>query len=398
MLRPLSLFLILLPFSGAAQFTIEGNVVNINDKKPLENANVFITNTTSGAHTKADGSFRLNGVNNGRYELVVSMVGFTSFRQPLVVNDSNITFKNIELIPKTIELKEVKVKPNNEWQRDYEWFKSFFLGTSENAAQCKIINPEIINLDYDDSTKRLTGSTSDFIEIQNNALGYNLKYLLNDFLWDRTKNTMSYDGAVWFENMTGTESQKRKWTKNRLNAYLGSSMHFFRSVIGNNLKEDGFWMHQLKVSPNTERPADSLIKTNLKKYKKLAEKSYKYSDSLFYWVEKSQMPIIKQTYVDSTLRLNEVVKITDHKNLFAFDCDGDYIYVAYSKKNRSGEPNFEEYYLINSKATVVAFLSSHIFFDNNGWIVNPGSAIFSGYWASKRMADLLPMDYQPPTK
>jgi len=390
----LSLFLLLLPFSCAAQFAIWGNVVNINDKKPLDNANVFITNTTFGCHTTADGAFRLNGVSNGRYELVVSMVGYTSFRQPFIVNDSNITFKNIELIPRTIELREVKVKPNNEWQRDYEWFKSFFLGKSENAAQCKILNPEIINLDYDDSTKRLTGSTSDFIEIQNNALGYNLKYLLNDFLWDRAHNTMSYDGAVWFENMAGTESQKRKWTKNRQNAYLGSSMHFFRSVIGDRVNEEGFWIHQMEVSPNAQRPPDSVIQANLKKYKKLAEKNYKYSDSLFYWVEKSQMPIKKQTYVDAALRLNEVVKITDHKNLFAFDCDGDNIYVVYSKKNRSGEPDFEEYRLVNSKATVVTFTSSRIFFDNNGWIINPASAIFNGYWASKRMADLLPMDYQ----
>lgn len=398
MLKPLAFLLFLLPVSALAQHTIWGTIKNFNNKKPIENANVFISNATNGAKTKADGTFRLDGIKNGRYELVVSMVGYAPFRQPFLVNDSDVTFQNIELVPKIIELNEVNVKPDKNRKRNYDWFKHLFLGNSDNAAECQILNPDIIDLDYDDSTKRLTASSNDFIEIENDALGYKLKYLLNAFLWDTNKNFMSYEGAVWFENLDGTPSQKKRWTKNRQNTYLGSSMHFFRSVIGNQLAEDGFWVHQLIVSPNTDRPADSLIRANMAKYRKLAAAKSKWSDSLFYWVDKSQLPAINRTFIDSSLRLNEIIKITNVKGIYSFGCDGSYLYIVYAKKNKVIHPNYEETNLIDSRATVVSFNSSDTFFVDNGWIINPESAVFTGFWANKRIADLLPVDYEPPAR
>jgi hypothetical protein len=64
------------------------------------------------------------------------------------------------IFPKTIVLNEVKIKPKYDPDRDrnYEWFKQRFLGTSERSAACKILNPEILDLDYDEKTNTLTAS------------------------------------------------------------------------------------------------------------------------------------------------------------------------------------------------------------------------------------------------
>jgi hypothetical protein len=290
----------------------------------------------------------------------------------------------------------VNIKPDKNRKRNYDWFKHLFLGNSGNASECQILNPDVIDLDFDDSTKRLTASTNDFIEIENDALGYKIKYLLNAFLWDTYKNFMSYEGAVLFENMNGTPSQKKRWIKNRQNTYYGSSMHFFRSVISNQLAEDGFWVHQLNVSPNTDRPADSLISAKMAKYRKLAAANSKWRDSLFYWVDKSQLSKINRIFIDSTLRLNEIIKITNVKGIYSLGCDGSDLYIVYAKKNKAIRPNYEENNLIDSRATVVSFNSSDTFFDDNGWVINPESAVFTGFWANKRIADLLPVDYEPP--
>jgi hypothetical protein len=98
-------------------------------------------------------------------------------------------------------------------------FKRLFFGNSDYAPECKILNPQIIDLDNDATTKRLTASSNDFIEIENNALGYKIKYLLYEFLWDPNKQSLSYHGAVWFTNMEGSPSQKKRWGKNRQNTY-----------------------------------------------------------------------------------------------------------------------------------------------------------------------------------
>ena len=49
-------------------------------------------------------------------------------------------------------------------------------------------------------------------------------------------------------------------------------------------------------------------------------------------------------------------------------------------------------------ATSIATLDEHeayAFFDNNGIISNPRSIIFEGDWGIYRMAEMLPVNYEP---
>lgn len=356
MLRRLIFFLWLLPFTALGQYRITGKVTDLVDKKPVANASVFLNNASAGSKTNDDGTFTITGVRGGQYELVVSVVGYTTYRQTILVN-SDITLPVIEIISKAIELREVNIHPDPNWAKHYDMFREEFLGHSENAAQCKILNPKVIYFQYDNTNRELTASSSDFIEIENKALGYKVKYQLSSFTKNYSTSLFYFEGTASFENLQGSKSAIRRWDKNRLKTYEGSSMNFLRSVIIGGFHEQGFTVLRLIRKPN---PGYSGGLNN------------KYLETL----------------VTTSLTVSDFVKLTDKKGIYALSFS-DCLYVLYNeaKNDKSLKPL--------NVASILTFEEPYSFFDNNGIIINPQSVIFEGQWAKSRVADLLPVDYEP---
>jgi hypothetical protein len=48
-------------------------------------------------------------------------------------------------------------------------------------------------------------------------------------------------------------------------------------------------------------------------------------------------------------------------------------------------------------ASTVTLTEPHAFFDNNGVLTDPNSLVMEGMWGLSRIADLLPLDYEPPS-
>jgi hypothetical protein len=76
-------FLTLTTLNCLGQVTISGRLLNQADTKPLPNASVFLNNTSAGNKTAADGTFVLHNVKPGKYELIVSIIGFETYTQPI---------------------------------------------------------------------------------------------------------------------------------------------------------------------------------------------------------------------------------------------------------------------------------------------------------------------------
>ncbi len=127
-----------------ARQEISGRVVDSTDKKPVANASVFLNNTTIGAVTGNDGIFKLNIARPGKYEIIVSMIGYAPYQKLLFTDRGNTTLPDIKIAPQIITLSEVKVKIDPRRDRDYKWFKDDFLGSSNFAGKCRILNPEIL--------------------------------------------------------------------------------------------------------------------------------------------------------------------------------------------------------------------------------------------------------------
>jgi len=368
MLRYLFLSLLFFPSVAFAQFKISGKIVNTNDKKPVANASVFLNNASVGNKTTDNGSFTLNNVRPGQYDLIVSIVGYQTYSQTIMINNANIVLPQINLIPKTIELAEVKVKPDPNWANYYSIFKRQFLGTNANAAQCKILNADLLDFQYDKNTHVLEASSYDFLVVENKALGYVVKYKLNTFSFDPNKGFTYYDGVSVFENMKGTNGQMRKWKKHQQDAYVGSPMHFLRSIISNQLSSQGFQILKLIRKANPE-----------------------YRGGPFDSKNKYIQMLVKQP-----LNLNDFAKRTDKPGLYALDFK-DCLYIMYNKKNSGTSGDIYRPLDMPDYATSIATLDEHetySFFDNNGIITNPRSIIFEGDWAVYRFAEMLPVDYE----
>ncbi len=434
MLKTCTLFILLLPLSCFAQFSISGKILNQANKKPVANGSVFLSNATVGGTTAANGAFMLNDVRPGKYDLIVSVVGYTTYRQPVTVKDASIVLPDIEINERSISLKEVTIKAKRsdpDRERNYDLFKREFLGTSDMAKECKIINPGILYLDYNDATDILTASSNEFLIIENSALGYRIKYLLNNFNLDNknekamtgdvpggivlrrsddmfdditkgNNNVMQgnvhYDGDVLFENIKGSVSQEKRWQKKREEVYKNSPMHFLRAVLSNNLDEEGFRVLQLAVYNNPQRPSDSLINAKIKSFEKLTTKANGYKDSLSFWTKKSKLPLRVQTLYQFPLKQEEIAMVTNQKAIYALGCEYDWLHITYNENhnfpkigrlNYLNDPN-------NDETTVLTFIKPYALFNNSGWILDWGSMSSIGAWARQRVAELLPMDYVLP--
>jgi hypothetical protein len=291
----LSLFCILIIFFIAPSFsqtTITGRVIDSSNKKPIPNASVFLSNTTIGNQSSNDGNFILKGVRSGKYQIIVSVVGFKTYNENIVANDNLIDLHDIELVPEVKALKEVSIRYKADPDRKLylKWFKEQFLGTSELASACVLINPEMLDFEYDKSKCILSASSFDFLKIENKALGYRLKYQIKDFIYStnsKMRQTLQYQGFVLFEEMEGTVGQKKRWKKRREEVYDGSEMHFLRSLASNRMNGEGFRVLQWARYQNPERPADSVIESKILAFEKLkAADGKKYSDSLRFWKKK----------------------------------------------------------------------------------------------------------------
>jgi TonB-linked SusC/RagA family outer membrane protein len=91
--------------SSAQDRTITGKVVSLKDNGGVAGASISVKGKTTGASTKADGSFSVV-VPAGRITLLVSSVGFTTAEHVVEANDNNIV---IQLAEGATELTEVVV-------------------------------------------------------------------------------------------------------------------------------------------------------------------------------------------------------------------------------------------------------------------------------------------------
>ncbi|MGZ3822905.1 MAG: carboxypeptidase-like regulatory domain-containing protein, partial [Mucilaginibacter sp.] len=385
-----------------AQLTIKGRVINHADRKPLANVNVFLKNTTIGDKTSDDGSFTLQLAKSAKYQLIVSFIGFGTYQQEIQVNN-DITLPDIEIFTKTVVLKEVSIKFKSDpyRQRNLEWFKDDFLGTSELAKECKILNPHVLDLSYDETSGTLTASSYDFLVIENRALGYKVKYLLTNFTRSKPDNNtlkIHFDGSILFEELKGSPSQEEEWKRRREDVYEGSFIHFLRAAVSDKLEQEGFRVLQYANYYNPKRPPEDLITSKIKQFEILKSQGTKWSDSLTYWQKMSRLPGMLREVRHYPLNMRDLIKPVGEQNMYALGCDYDALHITYNKQGRFSKhvqtENLDN--IANTETTILSFSAPYIYFDGNGGVVNPDGKAFKGAWVKRRIAEFLPENYEPP--
>jgi hypothetical protein len=385
------LLYIFIPFTALAQNgIITGRVTRADFKTPLTLVNVFLSNTTSGTTTNSDGNFTLSGLKRGQYTLVVSIVGFQNYTKTVTVGSEPIKL-DVELITKVNELKEVRIGGNANWARDYEMFVKDFIGTDDNAKYCVVENPHEVDLTYHKAKQLLEASTDDFLVVDNMALGYKVKFLIQSFSSDHINGEISYTGQRLFQELPGTKKQKAEWKIKREQAYFGSPMHFYRSLYTNTLDSQGFIMLKLIRMLNPGRASESVIQQRINMFN-----DGRHRDSVNYWVDQENMSkYYRQNLIKIPLAINSVLFRTQQAGIYAVSFT-DCLYVIYTKKHE--EKDFKDVYRpldMDNFETSIATSANTYYFDSNGVVFGDTAPMYEGTWSKSRLSDLLPVDYAP---
>jgi len=352
-LLAVSLFLITLAAYTQNTIAVYGKVVDSANKQPMANASVFAQNTTQGTVSNNDGYFFLR-LPAGGYDLVVSYTGYEKNIVRISNNHLASDTVTIELKKAEKTMEEVAVVASNEvkdgWVKYGTFFLDNFIGTTGNAANCKIENPEILKFFFNKKRNRLKVTAKEDIIIKNYALGYAIRYQLDSFTYEYNTNITQFTGYPLFQEIDTAPAVKIQWVKNRARTYLGSRLHFMRSYYNYKLADEGFLVEKL------EDNAGSSKGTYLNDF----------YDSTYFGVDSGSAVV---DWV-GRYRISYKPVLPDKKFLAEF----------HLPETTRVQPTVIE-------------LPDGFVIEQNGYFYNQNEMINMGYWSWKKLADLLPYDY-----
>lgn len=387
--------------------TLRGIVLSADNQQPVPAASVFLSNTGVGTITKDDGRFELNRFPSGRYELVVTSLGYETYS--MVVQSASLPEQlQILLKPKARELQEVVVEPyeKNGWEKWGNFFLENFIGISAYAKEVRLKNPGAIRFRHSKKTNTLNVYADEALVIENNALGYVLRYQLEQFEYRFSANMLLFQGFPFFEEMESKRSAKvKRWQSNRESVYEGSLMHFYRALFRNKLVEEGF---ELRRSVDVVNQEKARIKEKMKAQMKGAvQQGNKVvfsggtlgvtADSATYQNQVMRQPDKMEVLYKPIIPADSIAYAIDSVTVGLFF--KDYLHITYPKKKEPGEiakalgkqlagdALVSKLQLLNNKE--IAVLANGSFFE-------PTDILAHGYWAYwERMATMLPLDFKP---
>jgi len=398
--------LLLFAVSGFAQSLSISGLVKDKSGETIPGAGIYLSGYKTATVTNNDGKFVLANLKPGNYNVLVEMMGFLPYTKNIILSDKSATIE-IVLEENAIQLSEVVIRVDPNRERHINLFKEFFIGTTPNAKKCKLLNPQALDVDYDSNKRLLTVKSNEFLVIENKALGYRLKYLLQYFEYDYNTRIVYYSGLPNFEELKGSKAKRKAWAKARETAYNGSSQHFFRSLYLGNTKEEGFVINKLVKLKNSSRPSDSMIDANIQRLVRsqhgVVRAGSIASDSLKYWSGIKKMPKEISTLNRGDVLIDTLVK-QKYNNLKTINFEND-LYVIYTKEretneytNTSGHAISRPLDIPNYQISIVHMMEGPVHFYASGGIFQSKSLLYEGVWAYEKIADMVPMDYIIPKK
>jgi CarboxypepD_reg-like domain len=349
-----SLLFCLALYSQDKVFYIHGKVLDEKTGSALSNASVFCQNTTTGTISNNEGLFALR-LANGGYDMIISYTGYET--QMLRVSNSTKDKDSllIQMKEASKNLGEVAVMGSalvaDGWNKYGQFFLDNFIGTTANAAQCTIENKDSISFYFYKKRNKLKVKAKQDIIIMNQALGYKIRYQLDSFVNDYNTHISSYTGYPLFEALTGTTEQQKTWSRNRYRTYIGSRLHFMRSWYDSTLKDEGFIVETLQ-SPQSDKGT-------------ALENPY---DSSIYSLDSGTVNI----NINGGIRVTYTGQVPDRRYL---------------------EQN---HFPLSAKVQISALeMPTGFSIEENGYFFEQSEITNMGYWAWKKVAEIVPYDYNP---
>jgi hypothetical protein len=322
---------------------ISGRVTNAETGEPLFNVNVFLANTTRGDATDKDGYYLIENIPPGAYDLVFSMIGYElEIVQVQFIGTKTIKY-DMKLRPQVIKGEEIQVEATvpKEWRKNLEKFTAEFIGRTENAKKCEILNPEVLDFQIDTENKKFIASTDSILIVENGSLGYRLHIILDTFRISR--DSLIYATYPRYEELVPqNEKELDIWRENRRRTYEGSFRHFLSALVRGVLEQENF-----------------ILLTSSGQY-----------------ISSDELNIMPDTCLAlKWLFLNQPLE------------------VIYKGTSRAGEGKYIHEWGGHFPSSFIIPKKGYALIDTLGNVYTKFALIRSGYWYKERIADMLPFDY-----
>jgi hypothetical protein len=349
-----ALFVLALPLLAqqTQHATLAGRVMDDSTSAPLANVNIYISNSTLGANTNEDGVFEIRNIPFGNYEIVASRIGYMLKTFHTSLQEPRKREVEIRLRPTNVEMTEVVVSAPDptEWKRDLSTFTELFLGTTENAKGCRIVNPEVLDFKAE-GAEVFEATARRSLEIENRAMGYHLTFYLKSFRKDG--DIMTFEGLPKFTELTPpTPAVKERWKENRMRAFRGSMRHFLMTLFRRELNKAGYSIYHL----------DHLGVGNVSSDRKLLVEDEILFDS--------------PTATAKTLRFSGVLEVEYWREVES----------GFNLLQKSGTTGQVSWVTLNYLAVGI---------NERGFINEAFPTKVYGYWSWRRVGDMLPLDFEP---
>jgi hypothetical protein len=344
-------------FSLAAQaqvFQVSGKVTDKQTGQPLSGASVVCQSTTIGTTTNAEGLFTLT-LPQGGYDLAFTYSGYETQSFRINGQTENLRSLAVEMKQKEKSMEEVSITVSNEvkdgWDKYGAFFRDQFLGQTPNSARCRIENPEALKFYFNKKKNRLKVTAKEDIRIQNQALGYTIRYQLDSFVHEYASGATLYTGFPFFEEMTGTPEAQKEWASNRETAYYGSMLHFMRCYYDSTLGENGYKVERLDAK--TEKP-------------RLLRDPY---DSAVFSMDENR---------EAEIRLPGKIRV-----------------VYSQEKPEAAYLSLNKLSLQTTVQVSIVELPERVVIEENGYYYDQREILALGYWGWEKIGEILPYNYEP---
>ncbi|HCN82157.1 MAG TPA: hypothetical protein DIT07_00850, partial [Sphingobacteriaceae bacterium] len=319
-----------------AQTIITGRVLEAGTNKPIRSASIYFDGTLNGTTSDSTGSFTLYPQANRKVPVIVSAIGYeTETIADFPMGKKVIVYLNVRQYD--LEAVTITVSDGMSRKEKLRIFRKEFLGTSLNAMNCEILNEGDIRITYTKKTKTIKAFSEKPIVVRNKNLGYTINFLPVNITFSPERIVVQ--GYQFFKEDPAQAGQV-EIQKARQAAYLGSQIHFVRSLWNNELKKNGFNIYRGSL-PST------------------------YANTRF----------LLQGAESHMLTYDSIVNI--HNNDKYIHLEGGPVHIEY--KGRTS--------LLNKiDSGVDGFIS------NNGYS-DPSALIWSGFIGTQRIGDALPLEY-----
>ncbi len=243
-----------------SQINVTGTVTESGNNHPVLYATVYVNGTSNGTITNSAGQFSLQKV-IPPCEIVVSHISYAT--EVIEIKLNSDTTLHIKLKPRDIELGTVEVIDKNRREENLLQFKLHFLGTDYWGKNASLENDSVLIfhrekisesegrsfnsglLAADSSSMLFVVNTKAPLLVNLPLLGYKLHINLIHYIELQTGNDKKYEfhilGYFYFQPDKKVSKRKtNRFERKRLEAYYNSDLHFCRSLINDQLKENGY--------------------------------------------------------------------------------------------------------------------------------------------------------------